>query len=220
MLHLEHHSFARRQPPERRRDSPADFQAQETPFRIGRRALLLLPVEKVTGGIVATRLEPGFRRLIFGPAAPATQMIEANICYDAIHPSIETALEAEAVQILINFQKCFLVDVAGIFWLVQNVQGDSQDVTVVTMDERFKRFAITRLRAFDQGSVVWRCQRSPRRSGGGAFSTVSAAVSGPSDCHSVSCHLVAIISRGASILLDRVEHTLICERDNPNLLDA
>jgi hypothetical protein len=39
---------------------------------------------------------------------------------------------------------------------VQNVQGDSQNVAVVALHERFKRFAITRLRPFDQGSVVWR----------------------------------------------------------------
>jgi hypothetical protein len=39
---------------------------------------------------------------------------------------------------------------------VQNVQGDSQNVAVVALHECFKRFAIARLRAFDQGSVVWR----------------------------------------------------------------
>jgi hypothetical protein len=148
-------------------------------------------------------LQPRFGRLIFGPAVPAAELVKANICDDAIQPGIETALETEAMQILINFQESFLVDVAGVFWLVQNVQGDSQDVAVVAMHQRFKRFAIARLRAFDQRAVVWRGQGAARRSGGsGAFSAVSAAVSRPCDCHSVSCHLAAFTLRNGAFPLN------------------
>src|ERR1700737_3462653 len=149
MLHLEHHSFARRQLAERSGDSPADFHAHQAPFRGGCSTLFLLPVEKIPAGSIAIRMEPEFRRLIFWPAVPATELVKANISYDAIYPRIETAVETKARQIFINFQEGFLVDVPGIFWPMQNVQCDAQDVTVVAMYERFKRFAIARLRAFD-----------------------------------------------------------------------
>jgi hypothetical protein len=162
-----------------------------------------LPVEKIAGRGIATRLEPRFRRLIFGPAVPAAELVKADICHDTIQPSIETALEAEAMQILVNFQESFLVDVAGVFWLVQNVQGDSEDVAVVAMHERFKRFAIARLRAFDQRAVIWHGQGAPRRSGGsGTFSAVSAAISRPCDCHSVSCHMAAFTLRNGAFPLN------------------
>jgi hypothetical protein len=108
-----------------------------------------LAVEKISGGIFAACLLSKFRRLIFGAAAPAAKLIEANIRDDAINPGIEAAFKTEAVQILINFQESFLVNVAGVFRFVENIEGDSQDVAIVAVHEFLKRLAVTRLRALD-----------------------------------------------------------------------
>ena len=83
-------------------------------------------------------------------------MIEADVGDDAVRPGIKAALETEARQIFVNFQEGFLVDVAGIFGLAQNIEGDSQDIAVVAVDQLFKRFAVAALRAFDQGALFGR----------------------------------------------------------------
>ena len=80
-------------------------------------------------------------------------MIEADVGDDAVRPGIKAALETEARQIPVNFQESFLVDVAGIFRPVQNVQGDSQDIAVVAVDQFFKGFAVPGLGAFNQGAL-------------------------------------------------------------------
>jgi len=87
-----------------------------------------VPVEKIPRGGAVMHADRGFRRLIFGPAVPTAELVQANICYNAIYPGIEAALKTEAGQILINFQERFLIDVAGVFRPVQNVQGDPQYV--------------------------------------------------------------------------------------------
>src|SRR5262245_46024945 len=90
------------------------------------------------------------RRLVSRAAASAPQVIEANVCDDAIHPGVKTALETKTREILVDFQEGFLVDVARILRPSQNIQRDAQDVAVVTMDKFFKGFAISALCAFNQ----------------------------------------------------------------------
>src|ERR1019366_8262241 len=83
------------------------------------------------------------------------------------------------------------------------------------------RFTIARLCAFDQDSIIWRGQGSPRGSGGrGAFSVVSATVSRPCDRHSIGCHLAAFSERDAGCLPACMEHALLNQSDNPNYLYA
>ena len=117
-------------------------------------------------------------------------MIEADVGDDAVRPGIKAALEAEARQILVNFQEGFLINVAGIFGLVQNIQGNSQDVAVVAVHQLFKRFAVAALRAFDQGALIGRSQAAPRDSRWQAEPShgISGAVNGPGDRHFVCSH--------------------------------
>jgi len=79
MLHLEHHSFARRQSIERRGDSPADSRPIRRRSGIRCRAPLLLPVEKISRRGMAMSLKHGFGRLIFGPAVPAAELVQVRI---------------------------------------------------------------------------------------------------------------------------------------------
>src|ERR1035441_3138368 len=89
------------------------------------------------------------------------------------------------------------------------------------MHERFKRFTIARLCAFDKDSVIWRGQGSPRVSDGrGAFSLISATLSRPCDRHSVGCHLAAFSERNAAYLPACMEHALLNHSYNSTYLDA
>src|ERR1700722_7956649 len=109
MLHLENHAFARRQPFERGGNPAADFHALHTALRIGRRFGVLLAVKEIGGWRVAILVGRKFRGLIFRAAAPAAQMIEADIGYDSLGSGIEGALQTETPKIFVNFQERFLI---------------------------------------------------------------------------------------------------------------
>jgi hypothetical protein len=44
------------------------------------------------------------------------------------------ALEAEAMKILVGFQKCFLINVARIFRAARQIQRQTQNVAIVTVN--------------------------------------------------------------------------------------
>ena len=69
------------------------------------RPLILLPVEEIAGHGIAIRVRRKLRRLVFRAAASPAQMIEADVGDDAVRPGIKAALEAEARQILVNFEE-------------------------------------------------------------------------------------------------------------------
>ena len=97
--------------------------------------VILLPVEEIAGQHLAIQVRRKLGRLVFRAAASAAQMIEADIGDDTVHPGIKAALEAETRQIFVNFQESFLINVASVFGLVQDVQGNAQDVAVVAVHE-------------------------------------------------------------------------------------
>ncbi len=158
MLHFKHDALARRQAFQRRGNPLADFDSHHAALGIGRRILFLLTVEKIGGRSVPVQVDRKLRRLIFRAATAPPEMVEADVGDDAIHPGVETALEPKTGQIFVNFQEGFLVNVAGIFGSVQDIQSDSQDVAVVTMNQLLKRFAVATLRAFNQSSIIGRRQ--------------------------------------------------------------
>src|ERR1700722_10018283 len=128
MFHLKHHPFTRRKQIKCGGNSPANLEPPHAAFGIRERSLILLPVEEIAGHSISIQIGRKFRRLIFRTAASAAQMIEAYVGDDPVRPSIEAALEAETWQIFIDFQERFLVNIAGIFGLAQNIQGNSQDI--------------------------------------------------------------------------------------------
>src|SRR5712692_10651323 len=113
MLHFKDHALTRREPLERRGDVPADFLTYQVALRIGSDPVFPLPVEEVG----RPRLTAGddLRCLVFGAAVAPAHVVEAYIGDDAIDPGIKAALEAEAVQVLVDFQESFLVDVTCVF---------------------------------------------------------------------------------------------------------
>ena len=91
--------------------------------------------------------------LVFRMAAAAAQMIEADVGHNAVNPGVEGAIKAEARQVAINFQECFLVDVLGVFGAAQNVEREAQNLAVIALDENFEGGAVAGLRALDEDAV-------------------------------------------------------------------
>ena len=58
------------------------------------------------------------------PDFPFSQVVQADVGYDTVEPGVKTAVEAEGVEVLVNSQKGFLVNVPGVFGRPQKVHGD------------------------------------------------------------------------------------------------
>src|SRR5258705_1011272 len=92
-------------------------------------------------------------------------MIQADIGDNAIKPCVETAFETEAMQVAVDLQEGLLIDVAGVFGALHQVQGKAQDVAVIASDKLLKRKAAAGLSFLDKGALfkmgqrVHRCQR-------------------------------------------------------------
>ena len=109
--------------------------------------------------------ELGFGRLIFGPRLAPPQLIEANVGDDAIEPGIKAALETESMEVAVDLQEGFLVDVARVLGTLHQVQRQPQHVAVVAAHQFLERMAGARLRLDHQTALVQlgqgshRCQR-------------------------------------------------------------
>src|SRR2546428_13721232 len=69
--------------------------------------------------------------LVSRPSLAPTEVIEANVGYDAVEPGVEAAFKAEAVEIPIDFEKGFLIDVPRILRPAHHVQRQAHDVAIV-----------------------------------------------------------------------------------------
>src|ERR1700676_31309 len=171
VLHLKHDALARRQPLHGPGDAHANLVAHQPPFRILRGTILSLPLEKVRDAVLMRGVYLG--SLIFGAGLPATQLVQANVGDDAVQPGIKAALETEPVEIAVNLQEGFLINVSGVLWPLHQVQRQPQDVAVVAAHQFLKRSAATRLRLCHQRPFLEVRQRGHR--GQGCVSTARTA---------------------------------------------
>src|SRR5260370_13162752 len=88
-------------------------------------------------------------------------MIQADIGDNAIKPGVETAFEAEAMQVAVDLQEGFLIDVAGVFGALHQAQGKAQDVAVVSTHKLLKRKAAARLSFLDKSALFKMHQPCP-----------------------------------------------------------
>src|SRR6266550_7606137 len=130
VLHLKNDAFARRKTLHGSGDARLDFLADEGALGVQRRALLTLALEKV-GDALLVKAGIQFRSLIFRARLAAAQMVQANVGYDAVEPGVKAALEAETMEIAVDLQECFLVDVSGILGALHEIQGQPQDVPII-----------------------------------------------------------------------------------------
>src|SRR6185437_8279912 len=131
MLHLENHAFAGRKPLHRRRDLHAQFLPEQPLFRISHRARFRLAIKKVARAALAILRHRG---LILAARGAAAKMIQSDVGYDSVEPGVEGALEAEAMQVPVDAQEAFLVDVPRLLGTANQIQRQPQDIPVVFAD--------------------------------------------------------------------------------------
>src|SRR6266852_4860299 len=103
-----------------------------------------------------------FRRLIFGARLPAAKVVKADIGDNAVKPGVETAFEAESVEIAVDLEEGFLVDVAGVLGALHQVQGETKDVAVVAADQLLEREPTAGLGFLDKSALFNLDQGGPR----------------------------------------------------------
>jgi len=87
-------------------------------------------------------------------AATTAQMIETNVCNDAVDPGVERAFKTETGQVAENFQERLLIDVLGVFGAAEDVESEPQDLAVVAVDKDFESRTVSGLRALDEDTVI------------------------------------------------------------------
>ncbi len=128
---------------------------QQPPLRIRPCAQLRLTVEKVSRASICFF---GHRRLIFATAGPAAQMIERHVRHDSIQPRIKTALKPEAMQVAINSEEAFLINIARVFGSVNQVHRQAQNFAVVAPNQFLECQAISCLGVPDERVLLRKLQ--------------------------------------------------------------
>src|ERR1700733_3839482 len=112
MLHFENCTFARRKPLHRLLYLFPELLSEKLSFRIEGGIQFRLAIEEVPG---ATFRIFRNRSLIFAVRGAPPQIIERHVRRNPIKPCIEAALESEAMQVPVNPQEAFLIDVSRVF---------------------------------------------------------------------------------------------------------
>ena len=104
------------------------------------------PVEGTFGGIDHSGLFP--------PDFPFAQVIETDIGHNAVQPGVETTVETKRMEVLVDPQEGFLVDIPGVLRGAKQVHGNAQDILVVTAHQCLERLGISTLSCSDQCGFV------------------------------------------------------------------
>src|SRR5260370_142173 len=161
MLHLEPPASRRTRPLHRFRDPRLYLVPNQPPFRVQPRPQFTLKFKKIARTFILP-VQMYFGGLILGPCLPRPQMIQAHVGHNAVQPGVETAFEAEAVQIAVNLQEGFLVNVARVVWTLHQVHGQPQYVAVEPAHQFLESRAIPGLCLDDEGPFVKFRQRGHR----------------------------------------------------------
>src|SRR5437879_7610414 len=113
----------------------------------------LLAIEEIAIAVFFKGGRAQKRRLFFRVAVATAQVIEANVRNDPIDPCVESAFEAEPVQVAIDLQKRFLIDVSSILGAAQHIEREPQDLPVVALHEQFESRTVAGLRALNKRPV-------------------------------------------------------------------
>src|SRR5258708_19257182 len=127
VLHLKNNAFARRQALHRGGDARFDFLANEGALAIQRGPVLALAFEKIRDAFLVVR-GIQFRRLIFRTRLSAAQVIQADVGDDAVEPGVKAALETKTMEIAVNLEESFLVDLPGVLGALHNIKPHTHAV--------------------------------------------------------------------------------------------
>jgi hypothetical protein len=81
-------------------------------------------------------------------------MIQAQIRYDPVNPSVERTLKAEAADVLISFQERVLVNVLSVLFGSGEMEGEPQYRVIVVTDEFLEGGAVPALCLPDEHRVI------------------------------------------------------------------
>ena len=81
-------------------------------------------------------------------------MIQTQIRYDSVNPSVERTLKPEAADVLISFQERVLINILGVLFSSGEVEGEPQYRVVVMADEFLEGGAVTALCLADEHRVI------------------------------------------------------------------
>src|SRR5260370_20072442 len=145
MLHLKNNALARREALHRASNASFDLFAEEAALGVKRRAMLPLAFKKV-GNAFFWMAGIQFRGLVFGAGLAAAQVVEANVGDDAVEPGVKATFKAETVQIPVNLEERFLIDVAGALGPLHEIEGQAQDLAVIPANQFLQSAPCSRLR--------------------------------------------------------------------------
>src|SRR4030081_3264371 len=97
-------------------------------------ARLQLPFEKIGDALVVMSVIC-LRRLILWPRLPEAQMLKAPVGEDAVQPSIKAAFKTESMQVAVDLQESFLINVARIFRPLHQIQRQPHNIPVITVNK-------------------------------------------------------------------------------------
>src|SRR6266851_419492 len=115
--------------------------------------MLSLPLEKVGNSFVRMPAVC-LRSLVFRARLTPPQMIQAYVCDNPVQPRVETALEAEAMQVAIDLQECLLVNVARVLRTLHQIQRQPQHVAVIPAHQFLERSPVSGLRFRDYAALI------------------------------------------------------------------
>jgi hypothetical protein len=81
-------------------------------------------------------------------------MVQAKIGHNPIQPGMETAVEPEVVEVSVDPQECFLIDVTGVLRGAKEVKREPKHTLVVGLDKLFEGVMIASLRRSDQSAFI------------------------------------------------------------------
>ncbi len=94
------------------------------------------------------------KRLRSGARLAAAQVVQADVGDDAVEPGVKAAFKAETVQIPVNLEERFLIDVAGVLGPLHEIEGQAQDIAVIPANQFLESGAVSRLRFRHQHPLV------------------------------------------------------------------
>src|ERR1700683_3553288 len=90
-------------------------------------------------------------------------MIERDVRDNPVKPGVETAFKSEAVEIPVNPQETFLVNIPRIFAAMNQVQCQTQYFAVIAPHELLERQTVSRLRVPNERVIVRNLHRCVAR---------------------------------------------------------
>jgi hypothetical protein len=79
------------------------------------------------------------------PDLPLAQLVQADVGHDPVQPGMKAAIEPERLEVPVDAEKRFLVDIPRIFRRPQQVHGEPKHTLIVSADQLLERVLVAAL---------------------------------------------------------------------------